>query len=75
MTTYFRAISAEGDPESIYYDGRCLWKVRVPVPDGAAVRALDGIKLTKDQFKSYADCDSCKRDNTKNTLFVTYTIP
>ena len=73
MTTYFRALSAAGDPEHIYYDGRCLWKVREPMPGGAAIRAQTGDQLTADQFVAYDDCESCQRANSKNTLYVTYT--
>lgn len=72
MTTYFQAISAAGSPESIYYDGRCLWKVRDPMPDGPPLRTVSGIKLTADQFKSYESCADCYDENTTNTLYVRY---
>ena len=72
MTTYFQAISAEGDPDFIYYDGRCLWKVREPMPDGAPMRSLTGIKLNSSQFTAYDDCDTCADDHVNNTLFVRY---
>ena len=79
MTTFFKAISAHGDPEFIYYkdgdEGMCLWKVRRPMPHGKPLRSLTGIKLSSDQFTEHDSCDDCKRSNATNTLYVRYKEP
>ena len=79
MSTYFQALSASGDPDFIYnHDGdtgRCLWKVRNPMPDGPGLRSLEGTILTSDKFKTYLDCEQCRDDNATNTLYVRYITP
>jgi len=76
MTTFFEPISAEGDPDFIYYDdagtGRCLWKVRYPMPSGKPLVSLTGMKLKKGEFKVHKDCDECIDENALNTLYVRY---
>ena len=74
MTTYFKALSAAGDPENIFYDGRCLYRVRVPMPNGSPLLSRVGTVVTSAEFEEYDDCYSCKVDHTTNTMFVTYTI-
>jgi len=66
MATYFKAISAAGDPEFIFYDERCLGKIDPPLKTGR------GIKLNTGDFKTYDDCKECTLDNAKNTLFIRY---
>lgn len=72
MTTQVWALSAEGDPEFIYYEDRCMYKVRVPMPNGSPVRTLAGTVLTADQFTEYNNCEACQADHVNNTLYVTY---
>jgi hypothetical protein len=76
MSTFFEPISAEGDPDFIYYKdgdiGRCLWKVREPMPTGDPLVSLTGKKLSKEEFTSYDDCDDCFAGNALNTLYVRY---
>lgn len=72
MSTNTWVLSAEGDPEFIYYNERCLYKLRTPMPDGRPEVSLTGTVITKDQFTEYADCVDCQSDHIKNTLFVSY---
>lgn len=78
MSTFVTAISAEGNPDFLFYDDgttrRCLYKIKEPMPDGVPLRTLTGIKLGKDQFTSYDDCEACREDNATNTLYVRYEI-
>ena len=78
MSTFVTAISAEGHPDFIFYDDgttrRCLYKIREPMPNGEPLRTLTGIKLGKNQFTTYDNCDECKSSNATNTLYVRYAI-
>ena len=72
MSTYFRALSAAGNPEQIFYDGRCLYKVRTPMPNGAPLISRVGTVVKSEEFIEFDDCEECNQANTMNTMFVRY---
>ncbi len=72
MNTRTWVLSAEGDPEFIYYQEKCLYKLRNPMPNGRPIRSLAGTVIARDQFTEYDDCATCQADHAQNTLYVTY---
>lgn len=76
MSAFVTALSAEGNPDFLFYDDgktrRCLYKLREPWPTGEPLRVLTGGKLNKEQFTVYEDCGQCKLDNATNTQYVRY---